>query len=801
MLRACLVAGSVGALVAGPGLSFAAAAVALRPPLLPIEARPLDGGPISTGVPELLAVRINGVDQADSALVFRLPGGALAVSLATLASWRLAVPAGGQVSIEHESHVRLDAVAGLRWRVEPREQILMIDVGANAFQRNGIEVVGAPAAVPLAAIAGSYINYDASYQRDSSSVAGARAYAAASGFVDAAASTSFGTGRTSVVARSGAQQPLLTRLDSTWVIDRPADLTSIQLGDTIGATGQWGRAVRFAGARWSTDFSTRPGFVSFPLPAVRGEATVPSVVDLYVNNSHQLQGNVPPGPFDLADVPVVTGQGQIRMVVRDLLGREQVITQPYYVTPALLRSGLHDFSLEAGAVRRDYGLASFRYGRLQMTGTDRAGVSDTVTREIRFEVLRSQQTLGAGAVVLVDQAALLNGAVAASHSAAGAGFLVVGGAERQAAAWSASVQGRYASANFQQLGQQYGASAPMRLSVSGSVARTLGNAGISANVIVQSDWLGRRFATTALNYGRKVDLLGYVGLYASRTTGSGRGSVLGVSLTQSFGSNASASESFFRSRDGQGEATASHPSDHATVQIQASPEGETGFGYRVLGEAGASRRATADGAWQNEVATVTAGVARQGRNEGIRAGASGGIAFMPEGVFFARRIDGSFAVVEVSDYPGVRVTRDNQVVARTDRRGMAFVGGLRGYESNRIGIDAADLPLDAQVDQLDIAVSPPSRTGVSITFPVKRMRSATLRVVDANGGALAAGSSVRLDGLPREFPVGFDGRIFLVGLGDRHRAVATLAGGSCRFEVEWQPTPDDVADLGVAVCR
>ena len=35
---------------------------------------------------------------------------------------------------------------------------------------------------------------------------------------------------------------------------------------------------------------------------------------------------------------------------------------------ALLRDGLHDFSLEGGAIREDYGLSSFRYGRAQLTG-------------------------------------------------------------------------------------------------------------------------------------------------------------------------------------------------------------------------------------------------------------------------------------------------------------------------------------------------------------------------------------------------------------------------------------------------
>ena len=61
-----------------------------------------------------------------------------------------------------------------------------------------------------------------------------------------------------------------------------------------------------------------------------GEAVLPSTVDLYVDNELRMRREVPSGPFSIQDLPVMTGQGDARLVVRDILGREQVITQPFY---------------------------------------------------------------------------------------------------------------------------------------------------------------------------------------------------------------------------------------------------------------------------------------------------------------------------------------------------------------------------------------------------------------------------------------------------------------------------------------
>ena len=140
-------------------------------------------------------------------------------------------------------------------------------------------------------------------------------------------------------------------------------LASLRLGDSISGASSWGGAVRFGGAQWATNFSLQPGFVTFPLPGISGEAALPSTVDLYVDSALRMRRQVPSGPFSIQDLPVPSGRGDARLVVRDILGREQIITQPFDTNSRLLKQGLHDYSYELGFVRRDFGIDSNNYGR------------------------------------------------------------------------------------------------------------------------------------------------------------------------------------------------------------------------------------------------------------------------------------------------------------------------------------------------------------------------------------------------------------------------------------------------------
>ena len=85
-------------------------------------------------------------------------------------------------------------------------------------------------------------------------------------------------------------------------------------------------------------------------------------------------------------------------MVRDVLGAEVVIAQPFFTSVQLLAPGLNDWSVEAGAVRENLGLTDADYGHRFGSGTWRRGLTDRVTLEGHGEWTRDHANWGAGAI-------------------------------------------------------------------------------------------------------------------------------------------------------------------------------------------------------------------------------------------------------------------------------------------------------------------------------------------------------------------------------------------------------------------
>jgi outer membrane usher protein len=159
--------------------------------------------------------------------------------------------------------------------------------------------------------------------------------------------------------------------------------------------------VRFGGLQYATNFGTDPGFVTFPLPAIGGLAEQDAVVDVLIDNLARVSGEVPTGPFAVDNLPVVTGAGEVQLRVTDLLGRERLVTQPYYVSSRLLKPGLHDFSYELGFEREDFAAKSFAYGEPLASTTHRYGLTDRLTAEAHAEAEPDLQGVVAGGSYLL----------------------------------------------------------------------------------------------------------------------------------------------------------------------------------------------------------------------------------------------------------------------------------------------------------------------------------------------------------------------------------------------------------------
>ncbi len=292
---------------------------------------------------------------------------------------------------------------------------------------------------------GAFLNYQLSAQR----VAGEELTGA---FGELGVFAAQGVFTNTGVFRSLAGQGSAVRLDTAFTVDFPSRIERVTVGDAVSDGTTWGSAVRFAGIGWSRNFSLRPDLLTTPLLSATGTAVVPSTVDVYVNNQQVSSNAIPPGPFVVDRLPAVTGAGQVRVVVRDALGREQQVTQPFYSSLQLLAAGLSAYEVDLGKVRRDYTTASDHYGPTMGSASYRRGISNAFTLEPHAEFLDQQaRTAGLAGAVALGQFAVVNFTAAIGGGSDTSGSLYGIGLERQGARFSIGLNHLAASPGYRQI--------------------------------------------------------------------------------------------------------------------------------------------------------------------------------------------------------------------------------------------------------------------------------------------------------------------------------------------------------------
>jgi len=746
----------------------------------------------------LLAVSVNGQAPTDVTLVVRVadPAGLL-VRREDLLRWRMLVPAAQAVSRDGESFYRLDALAGLSYRVDEPSQTLLIEAPAALFAATRVAgphgVMTAPTPSPL----GGFLNYDVFGASDPGRTS-------VNALGEVGVFNAWGIGVSDFLRKDLPDGARVLRLSTTWTQDRPEQMASLRLGDLISASGSWGRSVRFGGVQWATNFASQPGFITYPRPTMAGEAVLPSTIDLYVGDALRMRRQVPAGPFSIQDLPVMTGQGEARLVVTDLLGREQVIVAPYYASPRLLQKGLNAYSFEIGAIREDFGRASNHYGRPLAVGTFRRGFTGQFTAEAHAELLETQQTAGFGGAFLWP-VGVFSASVAASRSdpvmgidstgtatniAGGSGGQISGGFQGQYGRLGYGANVQLASAGFAQVGSEPGVPAP-RESSQAFVSYGMHRAGSFAVSYTRQD---RRDADDVdlvnASYSVTLGRFGFMSLSALRILGSQPASIVSLNFTRMITDRDTGSVTTTKDAD----------STQASVRVQRSLPPGNGMGYRLGTGMSDSDRREAAIAFQNDVGTYGAEVGQLQGEMSYRVSASGGIAMLGTDAFLSRRIENSFAVVRVPGYADVNVYRDNQPIARTNEHGVALVSRLRPYEVNSVRIEQADLPLDAQIGALQLDAIPYLRSGVVVSFPVKRSRGAVFNLMLDDGAAVPAGAVVKIVGQPEEFPVGLRGEVYVVGLESTNRLEVSWRGQRCGVDVPFPESSDPLPDLGTFKC-
>ena len=746
----------------------------------PAAAPAADGAALA---PALLDVTVNGQAGEEPTQFLRDDAGRLYISAAFLRAWRTRPPATPPLRIDGEAYYPAAALPALRLTVAEATQSVAIVADPSAFEQQSAALDGAEAMAMTPPSNGLFLNYDifADHYRGDTNVSGA---------FEAGVFTGAGAGQASFIASAGGGRTRVTRLETTWTIDRPNHMTSLRIGDSISSAGPGAAPVRFAGVQYARNFAVQPGYITMPLPGVSGSAAVPSVVDVYVNSTLQGQQQVTPGPFELRNVPVPSGGGRVQLVVRDLLGREIVSEQSYYASAQLLRAGLHDFSWEAGFLREHFGRASNDYGEAFASTTHRYGFSDRVAGEATAQVSENVQMAGAAVNAVLLDLAQVGGAVSVSHSRDGMGFRAAASIERHTAGFSLGALADYASAHYTAIGFPDDRPPP-RHTVQAFADMPIGRGGIGINLLYRSrrgdedETLAGVFASWQLGGAVAMQV------YARHSIIDTHQTSIGAHLALAFGGRRSASLSVDRERGRSA----------AYLSYQDDPPPGPGDGFRVMARLGDDSVADAIYVRNLAAATLTAQATYARGAAGLRLSARGAVGWTGGRAFASRSLGESFAAVRLDGYPGVHVFADNQPVGVTDGSGFLIVPGLRAFDRNTIRIDEGDLPLDVSLASSEIKIRPFARAGTAIRFAARRERGVLMRVRLEDGSDLPAGALVRAEGMAETFVAVSGGEVYAPNLTGVVRMRASWAGRTCGFTAS-VPAGDDLQPrLDNLTCR
>ncbi|MCF6321385.1 MAG: fimbria/pilus outer membrane usher protein [Rhizobiaceae bacterium] len=599
------------------------------------------------------------------------------------------------------------------------------------------------------------------------------------------------------------------RLDTTWTYSSVKTLNVYNVGDTISGGLAWTRPIRMGGIQVQKNFGLRPDLIATPLLEASGSAAVPSTVDIYIGNFKAYSQKVEAGPFNINQIPSVSGAGNARIVVTDATGREQETTKPFYISSNLLKKGLLDYSLEAGLARLNYGSISNNYSQdFVASGTFRYGLTDQFTVESHVEGSSNLINGGLGATFTLADRALISVAGSASRTDTGTGYQL------------------YGSINTQILG----------LNIHASSRRSFGDyqdlASVTANDVVDTGNVAT--ALTSTGVAKAFDQIS-IGIPLPKVKGginlsfthlenviNEASNVASISYSQRVFGNASLSVSAYSNVDGFTDSGVyvglSFPLGE---KIYASTSVENNDGELLYRVSASKSIDSKPGSWgwrlsdsEGSTSRRSAGVSYRGKNTfsqanvrqnsaGFQADAyvDGAVVVADSGIFLARRIDDAFAVVDTGE-PDIPVYLSNQLIGNTNKAGKLLVPGLLSFEENRIKIDTQNLPVNASVESTNQKVIPTDGAGVNVRFGVQtQTRNAVVIFSDENGEFLKVGAEGLLAGSGSEFVVGYDGRTYLEGLSTNNTVTIQRDGKECVGNFDFSPIDDQQVEIGPVICQ
>lgn len=587
------------------------------------------------------------------------------------------------------------------------------------------------------------------------------------------------------------------RLLSQWVMSDRENVRELVIGDSFVSTGALGGGSVLGGVTLQSNFGLDPYLVRVPRLGYQGSVMAPSTVDVYVNNVLVRRVPVAPGQFNLQGIAPLSGAGNVRYVISDPLSRQSDVAFEYYATSTVLRPGLSEYAWSLGFARQRYGQQSFDYGAPLLLGRYRTGLTNSLTGGFRTELMQHRAS-GGTELTVAGKAGEVNFASAASIDVDGPALRGSAGqigyyyqARRVSLRAVAKFTSRYystaslAPTDDREL-SEWSTSSGIALGRRASISAQFGF-GVSRD-------LGARARMSVVQNWQLSDQLS-LQLLASRTDNRASATQYDAFATLSFN---------FANHIASVSGHVGSTSSDGTASVIKPIMGPTGVGYQGSASLGPTRRYMA--AVQGQSSLIRAEATyfnEQGKHHSL-INASGTLVFMEgAGLFASRPIDQSFAVVEVPGVADAAAYLNNQEVARTNRKGVAFVPNLLPYYGNRIRVDDSNLPADLEIDDGEVVLAPPPHGGARVIFESRRLRLVRGRL-DPRGLPLTAiqyGSlTLTANGRSWESPIGAGGEFELDGVPEGQWPARAVGEAACVLTLTVKRSDKPIRNVGRVAC-
>ncbi|MCK8684293.1 fimbria/pilus outer membrane usher protein [Pseudomonas umsongensis] len=579
--------------------------------------------------------------------------------------------------------------------------------------------------------------------------------------------------------------------------DLPGTRSQMTLGETI-TPGDVFRSLPIKGVQIASDMEMLPDTLQSYAPVIRGVAQTRAKLEIRQNGFPIYSTYVSAGPYEIDDLSIGGGSGELEIILTEADGQVQRFTQSYSTLSNLLREGVWRYSATAGR----YNAASVTLeepmlwqGTLALGATANATVyggllASDFYRAGSLGIGRNLGSLGALSFDLTRSSAYTD-PHDRGQNVQGTSFAVKYGKSFETRTNLRFAGYRYSTEGYRDLDETLRERSndssfigSRRSRLEAAISQSVGtsssfNLSVSQENYWRTDYQQRQFQFQFNTQHKNVSYNLYASQSLSDTRLSDRQISFGVSMPLDFGRSTTAT---FDVRESAGKF-------NQRASLSGSVD-QNRMNYRASLANSSTNQQTAELSmgYQASAASIGAGMTQGSHYNSQSLNVSGALLLHEEGLELGPYLGETSGLVHVPDIAGVGVL--NATAVKTNDRGYALIPYLRPYRINRVVLDNSDLSPNIEIDNGVAHVVPRRGSVVRADFAARKVQRLILTALDVKGAPLPFGAQVS------------DANGHQLGIiGQAGQFMMDASGGVQTLNVRWGETSAEHCQLQVDVDR